>query len=111
MPKFKLEYELSLNDVLKALGMEVAFTFGANFTKIRKSGGIRINEVKHKTFVDVNEEGTAATSVGMIDIAHLSMIVNRPFVFLIREKFSNTILLYGEDCRAGFGVEYVFFTC
>ncbi len=99
MPKFKLEYELSLNDVLKALGMEVAFTFGANFTKIRKSGGIRINEVKHKTFVDVNEEGTAAaaaTSVGIIDIAHLSMIVNRPFVFLIREKFSNTILFMGK---------------
>ena len=98
MPKFKLEYELSSNDVLKALGMEVAFTFGANFTKIRKSGGIRINEVKHKTFVDVNEEGTAAaaTSVGMIDTAHLSMIVNRPFVFLIREKFSNTILFMGK---------------
>lgn len=99
MPKFKLEYDLKLNDVLKALGMEIAFYFRADFTKIRKSGGIWIDYVKHKTFIDVNEEGTeaaAATVVALIERGPLSMTVNRPFVFVIREKFSNTILFMGK---------------
>jgi len=99
MPKFKLEYNLTLNDVLKALGMEIAFSGGADFTKIHKNGGIWIDEVKHKTFIDVNEEGTeatAATVVSMIRSGPLSVTVNRPFVFMIREKFSNTILFMGK---------------
>jgi serine protease inhibitor len=96
MPKFTLEYELEMNDVLKALGMEIAFTPGADFSKI--APGIWIDKVKHKSFVEVNEEGTeaaAVTSVQMIDSAPLAVVVDRPFLFAIRERYSGTILFMG----------------
>jgi serpin B len=96
MPKFTLEYEIELKDVLTALGMGIAFTGAADFSKI--SPGIFISKVKHKSFVEVNEEGTeaaAVTSVVMIDSAPPTIMVNRPFVFAIREKFSGTILFMG----------------
>ncbi len=96
MPKFKLEYELELNDALKALGMEVAFTPGADFSNI--APGIWIDKVKHKTFVEVNEEGTeaaAATSVVMVESAPPQIVIDRPFLFAFRERFSGTILFMG----------------
>jgi serine protease inhibitor len=96
LPKFQLEYEIKLNDVLIALGMGIAFGPGADFSKI--APGIWIDEVKHKSFVEVNEEGTqaaAVTSVAMIDSAPTSFWVNRPFLFAIREKYSGTILFMG----------------
>jgi len=100
MPKFKLEYEIKLNDVLSALGMGVAFTESADFSRIRKSGGLAIDEVKHKTFVEVNEEGTEAAAVTVVGIIETSlgpvMRVNRPYFFVIREKESGTILFMGK---------------
>jgi serine protease inhibitor len=69
-PKFTLTYELMLNQVLKALGMGIAFSGAANFTKMYKgSQPFFINEVKHKTFVEVNEEGTEAAAVTSVAIA------------------------------------------
>ena len=100
MPKFTLEYEITLNDVLQSLGMGVAFTDTADFTRMYAPGGIYIDSVKHKTFVDVNEEGTeaaAATSVGMgLVSAPPRFVVDRPFIFVIREKYSGTILFMGK---------------
>lgn len=100
LPKFTLEYELLLNDVLKALGMEIAFSSTqADFTKMYKPGGIWIGRVIHKTFVDVNENGTeaaAATVVEMWRSGPFSMRVDRPFVFAIRENHSQTILFMGK---------------
>ena len=102
MPKFKLEYEIELTDVLSALGMEVAFIEDiANFSKIRTANDLFISEVKHKTFVDVNEEGTeaaAATSVGVgaTSAGPGPFLVDRPFIFVIRERFSGTIIFAGK---------------
>lgn len=99
MPKFTLEYELKLNEVLQALGMGIAFTGGADFTGMRESGGLWIDEVKHKTFLEVNEEGTeaaAVTSVTMIESVPPLMRVDRPFVFMIRENHSQTLLFMGK---------------
>jgi len=65
MPKFTLRYEKTLNDVLTDLGMGVAFTKRANFRDIADTS-LAIDKVKHKTFLQVDEEGTeasAATSV------------------------------------------------
>jgi len=101
MPKFTLEYELELNNALEALGMGVAFDpFGADFTKIY-SGPQRayLSKVKHKTFLDVNEEGTEAAAATSVEIGVTSMppmiVVDRPFLFAIRERFSGTILFLG----------------
>ena len=102
MPRFKLEYKQKLNDVLSALGMTVAFTELADFSGMRATGGLMISEVQHKTFVEVNEEGTeaaAVTEVGMVDTALpdvFAMEVDRPFVFAIRERHSGTILFIGK---------------
>ena len=69
-PKFTLRYELLMNDVLKALGMEIAFDPNrADFTNMYKGlQRLYISKVKHKTFVEVNEEGTEAAAVTSIEI-------------------------------------------
>jgi serpin B len=102
LPKFKLEYERKLNDDLINLGMNDAFNPDkADFTKINKNGGIFISEVKHKTFVDVNEEGTEAAAVtsigiGLTSVNDKQIRIDRPFLFIIYEKNTNTILFIGK---------------
>jgi len=105
LPKFKLEYEIKLNDVLKSLGMKIAFDpENADFTKMYKSlQRLYIHEVKHKTFVDVNEEGTEASAVTSVEMRVTSigpeifiMRVDHPFIFVIHEDLSNTILFIGK---------------
>ncbi len=104
-PKFTIEYELTLNDILKALGMAIAFDpYQADFTRMYKGPeGLYISEVKHKTFVRVNEEGTEAAAVTSVEMratsiapSGFSMRVDRPFVFVIREKCSKAILFVGK---------------
>ena len=96
VPRFKLEYEVSLNDTLKALGMEIAFGDGANFSGIGPH--LFISEVKHKTFVEVNEEGTeavAATVVAKATSIPPVFRVDRPFFFAIYDAETQTILFMG----------------
>ena len=108
LPKFKLEYEIRLNDVLIALGMRSAFYAGqADFTRMQKTGGLFISEVKHKTFVEVDENGTEAAAVTSVEIGMTSvsksiqMRIDRPFVFAIREHNSNSILFIGKIVDPG----------
>lgn len=107
MPKFTVEYEVTLNDVLKALGMAVAFSqTEADFTKLY-AGPQRayISEVKHKTFVEVNEEGTTAAAVTSVGVGVTSapqvIRVDRPFIFAIRERLSGTIVFMGRMMNPG----------
>lgn len=100
VPKFKLEYEKKLNDELVAMGMGIAFSDFADFSRIANRP-LAISEVKHKTFVEVDEEGTeaaAVTSVSMMPTAVLNptMRINHPFIFAIREHKSGTILFIGK---------------
>ncbi|NES72779.1 MAG: serpin family protein, partial [Okeania sp. SIO2D1] len=103
LPKFKIEYEVSLNDVLKSLGMEIAFNYrAADFSKMRPiPPKLYIDEVKHKTFVEVNETGTEAAAVTSVGAgfrgppSEMEMLVNRPFFFAIRDNESGTILFMG----------------
>lgn len=104
LPRFKLTWDRTLNDDLKALGMRDAFApGGADFTRMSSRGTeLYISFVKQKTYVDVNEEGTeaaAATTVGVsVTSAPVSIAfrVDRPFVFLIRERLSGTVLFMGK---------------
>lgn len=102
LPKFEMEYEITYNDILKAMGMEIAFAPGqADFSGLveAESAGLWIDEVKHKTFVRVDEEGTeaaAVTSVAIVESLPPSMIVNRPFVFIIYERESGVNLFMGK---------------
>jgi len=103
LPRFKTEYDVTLNDALKTLGMKEAFSSNANFSGMGKN--LTISEVKHKTFVEVNEEGTeaaAATSVGIVATAFrqepepFRMIVDRPFFSAIRDNQTGSVLFMGS---------------
>ncbi|GAB3944472.1 serpin family protein [Spirosoma harenae] len=100
LPKFTLNYEIKLNNALTALGMPTAFTDAADFTKINRNGGLTLSFVKQNTFVAVDEKGTeaAAVTTGGISVtsAPAPVVCNRPFVFVIHEKTSGTILFVGK---------------
>ena len=108
LPKFKTEYEIKLNKILKAMGMELAFTGAADFSGINGSGGIYIDYVQHNTFIDVNEKGTeaaAATVVAMKYTAMPSSVVfnaNRPFIYAITEKETGAILFIGKMTKPSY---------
>ncbi len=106
LPRFRLEWEEMLNDALSAMGMDVAFDRDrADFGRLVEEGAflpgnLYITEVKQKTFIDVNEEGTeaaAATSVGVgITSAPPAFRADRPFLFALRERFSGTVFFLGQ---------------
>lgn len=102
MPRFKLEYETNLNETLQKLGMNRIFQ-KADFSKLTDVP-VEVSEVKHKTFVEVNEKGTEAAAVTSIGIRATSasptqepftMIVNRPFLCVIQDRQTETILFMG----------------
>lgn len=101
IPKFKFSYSADLKDALTAMGMGVAFSDAADFSRLT-TARVKISEVKHKTFIAVDETGTeaaAVTSVGVVATAAPSVnpnfVVDHPFVFAIREMNSGLILFSG----------------
>jgi serpin B len=107
LPRFKLEWERKLIPDLEALGMRAAFVDGrADFSRMSTLGTqLFISLVKQKTYVDVNEEGTEAAAVTNVGISLTSapvrrqFIVDRPFIFVLRERLSGTILFVGKIVR------------
>jgi serpin B len=99
LPRFELEWEKTLNEPLQALGMTNAFDGGrADFRRLTPGGGVWLSLVKQKSFVKVDEEGTVAAAVTggvMVDSAPLPIVVDRPFLFVIRERLTGAILFLG----------------
>jgi serine protease inhibitor len=105
IPRFQLESETDLNQYLSNLGMKQIFNSSqANFSAMTDTP-VAVNRVKHKTFIEVNEEGTEAAAVTSIGIRITSvdpenvpfnMNVNRPFFFAIRDDITETILFMGD---------------
>jgi serpin B len=101
MPSFSFTTEYMLKDALMALGMELAFG-AADFTGMDPYGSMVISEVVHKAFIAVSEEGTeaaAATGVIMEDTSvseTTTMRVDRPFLFLIRDIETGSVLFLGR---------------
>ncbi|MEW6307444.1 MAG: serpin family protein [Bacillota bacterium] len=104
LPKFRLEYDQELTGALTALGMGIAFEAGrADFSGMcPPPARPYIGEVKHKTYVDVNEAGTEAAGVTAVTIRVTAMpriaelTVNRPFFFAIRDDKTGTLLFMGS---------------
>jgi len=104
LPRFKILERLSMKETLVKMGMTDAFSDKADFSKIDGTLKLKIQNVIHQAFVEVNEEGTeaaAATAVIMrIKMAMPVMPVifraDRPFMFFIQEETSNTILFMGR---------------
>ncbi len=106
MPKFKTTRQFELGDTLAAMGMSQAFDGSADFSGMTGKKDLVISAVIHKAYIDVNEEGTeaaAATGVTMRTMAVRALNpptpvfrADHPFVFLIREHRSNSILFMGR---------------
>jgi serpin B len=103
LPRFRLEYGRQLLDDLAALGMGIAFSPAADFSRIADVAPDRlyITRVDQKTFVEVNEQGTEAAAATAVGIGRTSlpvaveMRVDRPFLFAIRERLSGALLFLG----------------
>ncbi len=107
VPKFSSEYTVELKDVLEHLGMTDAFDEEkADFSKMATSdqGNLSIDRVLHKTFIEVDEQGTkaaAATVVGVAETASLivdevkEVYLNRPFVYAIVDEESHLPVFFG----------------
>ena len=103
LPKFKFSYENKLNDELIDMGMGIAFGSSADFSGIGGERNLLISEVKHKSFIEVNEEGTEAAAVTSVGIELTSIgpqvyvfNIDRPFLFAIREVNTGLILFVGQ---------------
>lgn len=100
-PKFTLRYEIKLKEILKSLGMAVAFDCDkADFSDINPDYQLFISKVLHKSFIKVDEEGTEAAAATSVEISltclPLTVKFNRPFLFVIRERKSNTVIFIGK---------------
>jgi serpin B len=104
LPRFKFEWESDLNEILSSLGMTVAFSHqNANFSKINSNDQLFITKVRHKTFINVNEEGTEAATATSVGIGTTSagpggpeFHAIRPFLFFITEEDTGAILFAGK---------------
>jgi serpin B len=103
MPKFEFDSEFSLGKTLAAMGMPVAFSGGADFSGMTSNRDLFIADVVHKAFVSVDEAGTeaaAATAVvmpmAMPPEEPVEVTIDHPFIFLIRDIETGTILFIGR---------------
>jgi serine protease inhibitor len=103
LPRFRIEWKRELNDDLQQLGMRLAF-YNADFTRMSPLGlSLIITRVLQKTFVDVDEEGTEAAAATMVGVGVTSVPAafraDHPFLVVIRERFSGTILFIGKIAK------------
>lgn len=105
MPKFKTEFSKSFSDVLKQMGITKAFSGTADFSNMFDNVEAYISDVIHKTFIEVDENGTEAAAATVILIAKSSLPMpeeikefkaNKPFTYFIRDEVSGEILFLGE---------------
>jgi len=105
LPKFRSDSAFNLSGVLSTMGMPTAFSKQADFSGIDGRRDLQISEVAHKAFIDVSEQGTeaaAATGVGLRSMAvrrpepAIDFRADHPFLFLIRDTSSGTILFIGR---------------
>ncbi|XP_050771845.1 serpin B6-like [Gymnogyps californianus] len=105
LPRFKLEEDYDLKPLLSSMGMPDAFDLGkADFSGISAGNELVLSEVVHKSFVEVNEEGTeaAAATAGLM-LLRCAMVVpeftaDHPFLFFIRHNKTSSILFCGRFC-------------
>jgi serpin B len=107
LPKFSFDSSFSLKSALSALGMPIAFSeTNADFSGITGNTDLHISDVVHKAFVAVDEEGTEAAAatgvvIGLAAMPQYSMTVDQPFIFLIRDLQTNSILFVGRVLNPG----------
>jgi len=102
MPKFEFRSKLDLKQILPAMGMPLAFSAAADFSGMTGNRDLFIAEVLHEAFVSVDEAGTEAAAASAVIMKltaaqeTVNMSVDHPFIFLIRDIKTGTILFVGR---------------
>ncbi|MDB4981766.1 MAG: peptidase [Myxococcales bacterium] len=108
LPRFKLQASLDLKETLTAMGMPSAFSGAADFSGMDGARELFVSDVVHQAFISVGEQGTEAAAATAVPVSTKAatfapMIVDRPFLFLIRDRETGAILFLGHvlDPTAG----------
>lgn len=109
LPKFKMNSQFRLSDILRSMGLATAFSSRADFSAMSQSEGMMISEVVHQAFVDVNEKGTEAAAATAVVLAPTAAVgepapppkpvmfrADHPFVFAIRDNRTGSVLFLGR---------------
>ena len=100
MPKFKIAYKHSYNDVLTKMGMEKTFSGEGDYSGAFEGFDMSVSNVEQHTFIEVDERGAEAAAVTVVngETAPLfrAVVLNRPFVFHIRENSTGCVLFMGR---------------
>jgi serpin B len=104
MPKFEYESMVGLKEVLAEMGMPLAFGSGADFSGMDGTKQLLIQDVLHKAFILVDEEGAEAAAATVVIVGDeaalpeepIEMIIDHPFIFMIRDRETGTILFLGR---------------
>jgi len=102
LPRFKFGYKTQLKETLSDMGMGIAFSDNADFSNISDIS-LLINDVTHNALIETNEEGTEAAAATIVDIgvtsfppARFILNIDHPFLFIIRETSTSSILFMGR---------------
>ncbi|NXM74385.1 SPB11 protein, partial [Serilophus lunatus] len=105
LPRFKLEGTFNLNEVLQEMGLTDIFSESkADLSAMSFAKSLVLSNVVHKTYVEVNEEGTVAAAGTGAGIANRSLpftevfMADHPFLFFIRHNPTNTTIFFGKLC-------------
>jgi serpin B len=99
MPKWSARTHVQMNETLATLGMPTAFGLDADFSGMVEGGGLYLDRVEHEAVIEVDEQGTraAAATGGAMASSHGPTIdINRPFLYVIRDRGAGTILFIGR---------------
>ena len=102
IPKFRYDCSFYMKNILSSLGMPSAFTYNADFSSVSKEPSIFIEDIIHKTFIDVSENGTKAAAVtGAIargwgdEVQKAYVTLDRPFIYMIIDNETNLPIFIG----------------
>ncbi|MCF6366884.1 MAG: serpin family protein [Bacteroidales bacterium] len=105
LPKFKIEYKNDLAKILLKAGMKRAFSNNADFSGMTCEKNLKIDKIIHQTFINVDESGTEAAAATAVVMKRITSInpnenvifkANKPFIFVIKEKSTGSILFIGQ---------------
>ncbi|CAI0558484.1 unnamed protein product [Linum tenue] len=107
LPRFKLSFGFEASKTLKELGLVLPFSDEAELTEMVESSAVvgsklRVSSMFHKSFIEVNEEGTEAAAVSVAEIVLMcyvepvKFVADHPFMFIIQEHHTGTVLFSGQ---------------
>lgn len=107
IPKFKMTFEFEASEVLTNTGLKLPFSDNAEFSEMVLGGeGLKVSKVNHKSYIEVNEEGTEAAAVTTLQMRWccaiiggprpIDFVADHPFMFMVRDDMSGMVLFMGH---------------